>query len=123
LIVKPHLPLFPTAPKYVTNPLPPYKNMCFEATIIQETKMQVYVDKDHIRLRHLYVMPLASTFLDEESMNDCIRKALEWCEGLPLDDGSFKTHVFIWREGISHVFWRSGKEREVGFYNQVKSDR
>jgi hypothetical protein len=23
----------------VTNPLPPYKNMCFEATIIQETKM------------------------------------------------------------------------------------
>ena len=40
-----------------------------------------------------------------------------------LDDGSFKRHVFIWREGISHVFWRSGKEREVGFYNQIKSDR
>jgi hypothetical protein len=31
-----------------------------------------------------------------------------------LDDGNFKTHVFIWREGI----WRNGKEREVGFYNQ-----
>jgi hypothetical protein len=42
--------------------------MSFEATIIQETKMEVYVDKHHIRLRHLYVMPLASTFLDEESM-------------------------------------------------------
>ena len=79
LIVKPHLPLLPTAPKYVTNPLPPYKNMSFEATIIQETKMEVYVDKHHIRLRHLYVMPLASTFLDEESMDDCIRKAMEWC--------------------------------------------
>jgi hypothetical protein len=39
LIVKPHLPLFPIAP----YPLPPYKNMCFEATIIQETKMEVYV--------------------------------------------------------------------------------
>jgi hypothetical protein len=38
--------------------------------------MEVYVDKHHIRLRHLYVMPLASTFLDEESMNDCIRKAM-----------------------------------------------
>jgi hypothetical protein len=37
-----------------------------------------------------------------------------------LDDGSFKTHVFIWREGISHVFWRGGKEREVGFYNQQR---
>jgi hypothetical protein len=89
LIVKPHLPLFPTAPKYVTNPIPPYKNMCFEATIIQETKMEVYVDKHHIRLRHLYVMPLASTFLDEESMNDCIRKAMEWCEGLPSHDATY----------------------------------
>jgi hypothetical protein len=56
--------------------------MCFEVTIIQETKMEVYVDKHHIRLRHLYVMPLASTFLDEESMEGCIRKAVEWCEGL-----------------------------------------
>jgi hypothetical protein len=64
--------------------------MCFEVTIIQETKMQVYVDKDHIRLRHLYVMPLASTFLDEESMDDCIRKAVQWCEGLPSYD---TTHV------------------------------
>jgi hypothetical protein len=36
-----------------------------------------------------------------------------------LDDVSFKTHVFIWREGI----WRNGKEREVRFYNQIKSDR
>jgi hypothetical protein len=43
--------------------------MCFEATIIQETKMEVYVDKHHIRWRHLYVMPLASTFLDEETMD------------------------------------------------------
>jgi hypothetical protein len=34
---------------------------------------------------------------------------------MDVDDGSFKTHVFIWREGISHVFWRSEKEREVGF--------
>jgi hypothetical protein len=41
LIVKPHLPLFPNAPKYVTNPLPPYKNMCFEATIIQENESGV----------------------------------------------------------------------------------
>jgi hypothetical protein len=55
--------------------------------------MEVYVDKHHIRLRHLYVMPLASTFLDEESMNDCIRKAMEWCEGL-LSHHS--THVKKW---------------------------
>jgi hypothetical protein len=61
-----------------------------EATIIQETKMEVYVDKHHIRLRHLYVMPLASTFLDEETMDGCIRKAVEWCEGLPSHD---TTHV------------------------------
>jgi hypothetical protein len=46
-----------------------------EATIIQETKMEVYVDKYHIRGRHLYVMPLASTFLAEESMDGCLRKA------------------------------------------------
>jgi hypothetical protein len=64
--------------------------MCFEATIIQETKMEVYVDKHHIRWRHLYVMPLASTFLDEETMDGCIRKAVEWCEGLPSHDA---THV------------------------------
>jgi hypothetical protein len=25
-------------------------------------------------------MPLASTFLDEETMDGCIRKAVEWCE-------------------------------------------
>jgi hypothetical protein len=24
-----------------------------------------------------------STYLDEESMDGCIRKAVEWCEGLP----------------------------------------
>jgi hypothetical protein len=42
--------------------------------------MEVYVDKHHIRGRHLYVMPLASTYLDEESMDGCIRKAVEWCE-------------------------------------------
>jgi hypothetical protein len=35
-------------------------------------------------------MPLASTFLDEESMDGCIRKAVEWCEGLPSYD---TTHV------------------------------
>ena len=63
--------------------------MSFEATIIQETKMEVYVDKHHIRLRHLYVMPLASTFLDEESMNDCIRKSMEWCEDLPSHDATY----------------------------------
>jgi hypothetical protein len=46
--------------------------------------------KHHIRGRPLYVMPLASTFLDEESMDGCIRKAVEWCEGLPSYD---TTHV------------------------------
>ena len=25
-------------------------------------------------------MPLASTFMDEETMDGCIRKAVEWCE-------------------------------------------
>jgi hypothetical protein len=39
--------------------------------------MEVYVHKHHIRLRHLYVMPLASTFLDEETMGGCIRKAVK----------------------------------------------
>ena len=34
-------------------------------------------------------MPLASTFLDEESMNDCIRKAMEWCEGLSSHDATY----------------------------------
>jgi hypothetical protein len=28
-------------------------------------------------------MPLASTFLDEETMDGCIRKAVEWCEVYP----------------------------------------
>ena len=28
-------------------------------------------------------MPLTSTFLDEETMDGCIRKAVEWCEDLP----------------------------------------
>ena len=60
-----------------------------EATIIQENEMEVYVDKHHIRLRHLYVMQLASTFLDEETMNDSIRKAVEWCEGLPSRDATY----------------------------------
>jgi hypothetical protein len=32
-------------------------------------------------------MPLTSTFLDEETMDGCIRKAVEWCEGLPSHDG------------------------------------
>jgi hypothetical protein len=35
-------------------------------------------------------MPLASTFLDEETMDGCIRKAVEWCKGLPSHDA---THV------------------------------
>ena len=52
--------------------------------------MVVYVDTHHVRLRHLYVMPLASTFLDEETMDGCNRKAVEWCEGLPSHD---TTHV------------------------------
>jgi hypothetical protein len=39
---------------------------------------------------NIYVMPLASTFLDEESMDGCIRKAVQWCEGLPSYD---TTHV------------------------------
>jgi hypothetical protein len=34
-------------------------------------------------------MPLASTFLDEESMDGCIRKAVEWCEGLPSYDATY----------------------------------
>ena len=35
-------------------------------------------------------MPLASTFMDEETMDGCIRKAVEWCEGLPSHNA---THV------------------------------
>jgi hypothetical protein len=35
-------------------------------------------------------MPLASTFMDEETMDGCIRKAVEWCEGLP---SHYATHV------------------------------
>jgi hypothetical protein len=57
--------------------------------------MAVYVDTHHIRWRHLYVMPLASTFLDEETMDGCIRKAVEFPSG----------------EGI----WRNGKETGWGF--------
>jgi len=52
--------------------------------------MAVYVDTHHIRWRHLYVMPLASTFLDEETMDGCIRKGVEWCEGLPSHDPTLK---------------------------------
>ena len=52
--------------------------------------MDVYVDTDHIRCRHLYVVPMTSTSLDEETMDSCIRKAVEWCEGLPSHDA---THV------------------------------
>jgi hypothetical protein len=33
-------------------------------------------------------MPLTSTFLDEETMDGCIRKAVEWCEGLPSHDAN-----------------------------------
>jgi len=52
--------------------------------------MDVYVDTYHIRSRHLYVMPMASTFMDEEPMDSCIRKAVEWCEDLSVRDA---THV------------------------------
>jgi hypothetical protein len=45
--------------------------------------MDVYVDTHHIRWRHLFVMPLASTFMDEDKMDGCIRKAVEWCEVYP----------------------------------------
>ena len=40
-------------------------------------EMDVYADTHHIRWKHLYVMPLASTFMDEETMDGCIRKAVE----------------------------------------------
>ena len=40
--------------------------------------MDVYVNTHHIRPRHLYVMPMASTYLDQVTMN----KAVEWREGL-----------------------------------------
>ena len=46
-------------------------------------EMDVYVDTPHIRWMHLYVMPLASTFMDEEKMDGCVRKAEEWCEVYP----------------------------------------
>ena len=52
--------------------------------------MDVYVDTHHIRWRHLYVMPLASTFMYEERMDGCIRKPVEWCADLPSHDA---THV------------------------------
>jgi hypothetical protein len=32
---------------------------------------------------------MASTFVDEASVNDCIRKAMEWCEGLPSHDATY----------------------------------
>jgi hypothetical protein len=32
---------------------------------------------------------LSSTFLDGESMEGCIRKAVEWCEGLPSHDATY----------------------------------
>jgi hypothetical protein len=50
-------------------------------------EMEVYVDTHHIRWRHLYVMPLVSTFMDEEKMDDCIRKGVEWCEVYPHTGG------------------------------------
>ena len=53
-------------------------------------EMDVYVDTHHIRWKLLYVMPLASTFIDEERMDGCIRKTAEWCEDLPSYDA---THV------------------------------
>jgi hypothetical protein len=74
--------------------------------------MEVYVDKHHIRLRHLYVMPLASTFLDEESMEGCIRKAVEWCEGLPSHDATYVKKmeltetigVLVFIQHLNHYF-------------------
>ena len=53
-------------------------------------EMDVYVDTHHIRWRHLFVIPSASTFMDEETMDGCFRKVVEWCEGLPSHHA---THV------------------------------
>ena len=49
--------------------------------------MEVYVDKHHIRLRHLYVMPLASW--TKSQWRAVSEKAVEWCEGLPSYDATY----------------------------------
>ena len=70
--------------------IPHIKRHVFWSYYHPKMEMDVYVDTHHIRWRHLYVMPLASTFMDEETMDGCIRKAVEWCEGLP---SHYATHV------------------------------
>ena len=45
--------------------------------------MYVHVNIHHIRSRHLYVKPTASTFLDKDTMERCIKKAVDWCKDLP----------------------------------------
>jgi hypothetical protein len=55
-------------------------------------------------------MPLASTFLDEESMNDCIRKAMEWCEGLPSHDATYVKKMELTETNGDMAQW----EREGG---------
>ena len=52
-------------------------------------EMDVYVDTHHIRCRHLYVVPMASTFLEQDTMDGCINKAADWCEGLPSRDATY----------------------------------
>ena len=52
-------------------------------------EIDVYVDTHHIRCRHLCVVPMASTFLDQDTMDGCIKKAVEWCEDLPSRDATY----------------------------------
>jgi hypothetical protein len=54
-------------------------------------------------------MPLASTFLDEETMDGCIRKAMEWCEGLPSHDATY-----VKKMEMSEAIGVTLKEREGG---------
>jgi hypothetical protein len=32
---------------------------------------------------------MASTFLDRDTLDGCIKKAVEWCEGLPSRDATY----------------------------------
>ena len=52
-------------------------------------EMDVYVDTEHIRCRPLYVIPMASTFLDRDTMDEWIKKAVDWYEGLPSCDATY----------------------------------
>ena len=48
-------------------------------------------------------MPLASTFMDEETMDGCIRKAVEWCEGLPSHDATHIKKIYMSESiGVTH---------------------